>query len=140
MHPSTSASSVQSASSEPTPTHIMQMLPFCVSYQNVYSTCVCTCLIEAIVILVCWPVFVLIYAWVLMPVWGNVVVHGNICVLTCVVWKCQPRQNMTEFGTDGPPVILSSFHSLTPDEAHRERERVRERGRGGERERLNKEL
>ncbi len=98
------------------------MLPICVSYTNICYESVCASLIKSIVILVCLLVVVLIYAWVLMRVWGHVCVHANICMCACVVWKCQRRPSMTELGTDGLPVILGSFHSLTPDEPHRESE------------------
>lgn len=60
-----------------------------------------------------------------MPVWRNV--HVCVCArMTTFVYTHVLYGNvnsMTELGTDGLPVILSSFHSLTPDEAHTERER-----------------
>lgn len=37
---------------------------------------------------------------------------------------CTNGQRLTELGTDGLPVTLGSFHSLTPDGARTERERA----------------
>lgn len=37
---------------------------------------------------------------------------------------CTDGQRLTELGTDGLPVTLGSFHSLTPDGARTERERA----------------
>lgn len=41
--------------------------------------------------------------------------HADMC--------CTDGQRLTELGTDGLPVTLGSFHSLTPDGARTERER-----------------
>lgn len=56
--------------------------------------------------------------------WVCVDFDSNMFQRACALWKCQHGQSVMELGTDGFPVIPGSFHSLTLDKAHRERERV----------------